>query len=80
MDEMGIEASIISQDIISLGNHDSVAKTVLSQKMMGVSIRTVQYLLKQNNIFWALTFTTDENNYSSNEKLFDQVIEIFVFK
>lgn len=66
LDEMGIEASIISQGIVSLGNHDSVAKTVLSQKVMDFSIRTVQYLLKQKNIVWALTFTTDENDYSDN--------------
>lgn len=79
LDEVGIEASIISQEIVSLGDHDSVAKTVLSQKLMGFSIRAVQYLLKQKVTVFALTFTSDENYYNSNEKLFDQVVEIIVF-
>lgn len=72
---LGYNSKIVDQEIMQIGNCREVARTIISEEILGSSIKMAQYIIKNNNVYWILTFSIIEKDFDSNIDIFDKAIQ-----
>jgi hypothetical protein len=76
-EKSGYELNILEQEIVSLGKHEEVSRTLFKQEVEGVSTGVAQYIIRHEGDFWVMTFTSGLEKFDENIKLFDKSVESF---
>jgi len=71
---------IVEQDVVSLGNYDEVGRTVAEQEVGGKELKLVQYIIKNGQDFWVLTFTAAKDEFDKKIEIFDETFGTFKIK
>jgi hypothetical protein len=79
-EQMGYSFEILEQDVVTLGSHKEVGRTLVSEEVMGFEVRVVQYVIKSGSVFWIITFTTSPEEFDQYIQIFDKAVEVFLLK
>ncbi len=71
---------IVEQGVVSLGNYDEVGRTIIEQEVGGKELKVIQYIIKNGQDFWVLTFTAAQEEFDGKIEIFDEVFGTFKIK
>jgi len=63
-----------------MGNYSQVARTITSQELSGNNIKMAQYIIKDNDTYWVLTFSANEKDFDDYIDTFDKAIQTSAFE
>jgi len=79
-EKTGYKFEIIDQKIQKMGNYSQVARTITSQELSGNNIKMAQYIIKDNDTYWVLTFSANEKDFDDYIDTFDKAIQTSAFE
>ena len=72
--QVGGTANCLETGLVALGNFTDIGRVVIEETISGTAMQAVQYLVKQGDTFWEITFTTDPSRYSAELPIFEGAI------
>lgn len=67
---------VVDQDIVSLIDH-LAGRMIIEAAVLGVDIKEVVYIIKEDNIIWAISFATGAEEFDQRLQIFEQSIRTF---
>ena len=72
--QIGGTADCLETSVVAVGNFKDVGRVVVEESISGTEMKAIQYIIKQGNYFWEVTFTTDASRYSESITIFETAI------
>ncbi len=72
--QIGGTAACLEEGVVSIGNYTDIGRVVIEETISGTDMKAIQYLVKQGDVFWEITFTTDPDRYSEALPIFEAAI------
>jgi hypothetical protein len=78
--ELDSNYKVLKQQILKMASYNEVARTITSQEILGSNLRMAQYIIKDDTIYWIMTFSIDQKDFDANIDNFDMAIQTTEFK
>jgi len=78
--ELDSKYKLVEQQILKMASYDQVARTVTSQELLGSNLMMAQYIIKEDAIFWIMTFGAAQKDFDASIDNFDRAIQTTAFK
>jgi hypothetical protein len=78
--ELDSNYKAVEQQILKMGSYDQVARTIISQELLGNNLSMAQYIIKDGTIYWIMTFSAAQKDFNANIANFDKAIQTTAFK
>jgi len=79
-EKTGYKFEIEDQKIQKMGSYSQVARTITLQELFGSNIKMAQYIIKDNNAYWVLTFSAAQKDFDDYIDTFDKAIQTSAFE
>jgi hypothetical protein len=79
-EQFGYTFSILEQDVVQLGSHKEVGRTLVSEEVAGNEIRMARYIMKSGSDFWIISFTVSPEDLNQYMETFDKIVETFTVR
>jgi hypothetical protein len=78
--ELHSKYKTVVQQILKMASYNEVARTITSQEILGNNLRMAQYIIKDDKIYWIMTFSAAQKDFDASIDYFDRAIQTTAFK
>lgn len=72
--QLGGTANCLEHIVIAAGSFKDVGRVTIEETLSGINMKAVQYIIKQGQTYWEVTFTTDLTRFAESFAVFETAI------
>jgi len=78
--ELDSKYKVVEQQILKMGSYSQVARSITSKELLDSNLMMAQYIIKDDTIYWIMTFSAAQKDFDTSIDNFDRAIQTTTFK